>query len=156
MGGAPHRVADQPPIDPAPLEAVRDLVVGDELAAVRGDNDRKIERPRRRRRDPAGRNAPIRMEHVEARQRGERRSQALALHQPSPPARHLTGSKIVHGRSQERIGAGRIFVIQGEDMKLVLAGQRFDEPQECRDDPLAARSVHAPCHHQADPHEGEA
>jgi hypothetical protein len=62
----------------------------------------------------------------------------MPLRQPAPTASHPVRAEIMNGRPQQRIRAGRVFVMEREDVEFVLAGQRFDQPQERRNDLLAA------------------
>ena len=157
--GDPRRLTkhrrNRPSVEPAPLQAVADVVDRGQLAALERGHQRDAKAPRDRRGDDRG-HALIRVQHIERTVRVEEGRQAPALRRSAKTRRPAHASDIMDCGAEQRIAAGFGIIMQGEHVHVVAARQPLDQPEQARRDPLAARTIDAAGHDQSDAHARQA
>ena len=95
----PNRRRHGAAVDPPPLQAVADIRERDELAAVERHDRRNGKSAGDPRRDDAGGNRPIRVEHVESTDAFECGRQPVRLAQPTDAGHGVNSSEVVNRRT---------------------------------------------------------
>ena len=95
----------------------------------------------------SGGKRPIAVDDVEGTVMPQRRHQCGVLPDDAGGAAQITD-----GRAEERVGARPLVIAQHVDEYLVLVREPFDQPQQRRDDLLAAALVDAAGHDKSDSH----
>src|SRR6266850_6236075 len=134
-------------VAPSSLQAVIDLRIRYELAAVERDEARNTEAAAGESGGEPSRQCPVGVNHVEWPIAAQRTYERAVL---SPEA--LRTSEIVHGGAEQRVRARAIVISQDVDDDLVPARLALDEREQSGDDPLASASIDAARDHECYAH----